>query len=166
TWLNTGDLETVELKIYDPKTDALIFRWDIDISYGWSGGDGSFWTDTEQLQYAIRKGRPGSKRSALPVPFANEARAARCYRVEQYEWALDRRHDPPKPRHNDRAQWPRRENILSEEGLMLTIDEAFRKFKSRLELNDKEQANASARQTEIREYLDTKFKIDRSFLTG
>ena len=29
---------------------------------------------------------------------------------------------------------------------MLTIDEAFRKFKSRLELNEKEQANASARQ--------------------
>ncbi len=49
---------------------------------------------------------------------------------------------------------------------MLTIDEAFRKFKSRLELNDKEQANASARQTEVREYLDTKFAIDSSFLTG
>lgn len=49
---------------------------------------------------------------------------------------------------------------------MLSIDEAFRKFKSRLELNDKEQANASARQTEVREYLNTKFAIDRSFLTG
>lgn len=55
TWLNTGDLESVELEIYDPKTDALIFRWDINISYGWSGGDGNFWTDTEQLKYAIRK---------------------------------------------------------------------------------------------------------------
>lgn len=49
---------------------------------------------------------------------------------------------------------------------MLTIDEAFRKFKSRLELNDKEQSNASARQQEVRDYLDTKFKIERSFLTG
>ncbi|MHA1559827.1 MAG: CBASS oligonucleotide cyclase [Alphaproteobacteria bacterium] len=49
---------------------------------------------------------------------------------------------------------------------MLTIDEAFRKFKSRLELNDKEQKNASARQTEVRDYLVTKFAIDRSFLTG
>lgn len=55
TWLNTGDLETVKLEIYNPKTDALILRWDIDIAYGWSGGDGSFWTDTEQLKYAIRK---------------------------------------------------------------------------------------------------------------
>jgi predicted nucleotidyltransferase len=43
---------------------------------------------------------------------------------------------------------------------MLTIDEAFRK------LNEREQTNARCRQTEVREYLDTKFKIDRSFLTG
>lgn len=49
---------------------------------------------------------------------------------------------------------------------MLTIEEAFRKFKSRLELNEREQDNARCRQTEVREYLDTKFKIDRSFLTG
>jgi len=50
--------------------------------------------------------------------------------------------------------------------MMLTIDEAFRKFKSRLELNEKETTNASNRQQEVRSYLDTKFKIDRSFLTG
>jgi SMODS-associated and fused to various effectors sensor domain/Second Messenger Oligonucleotide or Dinucleotide Synthetase domain len=50
--------------------------------------------------------------------------------------------------------------------MMLTVDEAFRKFKSRLELNDKEQKNASARQQEVRDYLDIKFRIDRSFLTG
>jgi hypothetical protein len=49
---------------------------------------------------------------------------------------------------------------------VLTIDDAFRKFKSRLELNEREQKNASARQTEVREYLETKFSIDRSFLTG
>ncbi|QKV57843.1 MAG: nucleotidyltransferase [Dechloromonas sp.] len=49
---------------------------------------------------------------------------------------------------------------------MLTIDEAFRKFKSRLELNDREQKNASARHTEVREFVRTKFAIDRDFLTG
>lgn len=49
---------------------------------------------------------------------------------------------------------------------MLTVDEAFRKFKSRLELNEKEQKNASTRHTEVRDYLATKFKVDRSFLTG
>lgn len=49
---------------------------------------------------------------------------------------------------------------------MLTIDEAFRKFKSRLELNEKEQKNASDRHTEVREYIRTEFAIDRDFLTG
>jgi len=49
---------------------------------------------------------------------------------------------------------------------MITLQDAFKKFKSRLELNDKEQANASKRQKEVREYLDSKFQIDRSFLTG
>jgi predicted nucleotidyltransferase len=49
---------------------------------------------------------------------------------------------------------------------MITLDEAFRKFKSRLELNDREQKNASSRHNEVRDYLDTKFAVDRSFLTG
>lgn len=49
---------------------------------------------------------------------------------------------------------------------MISIDDAFRKFKSRLELNDKEQANASARHKEVREYIQSKFSIDRDFLTG
>lgn len=49
---------------------------------------------------------------------------------------------------------------------MLTVDEAFRKFKSRLELNEREQRNASDRQNEVRDYLVTRFAIDRSFLTG
>lgn len=49
---------------------------------------------------------------------------------------------------------------------MLSLEEAFRKFKSRLELNTKEQDNASARQTEVRDHLVNKFAVDRSFLTG
>jgi predicted nucleotidyltransferase len=49
---------------------------------------------------------------------------------------------------------------------MITLDEAFRKFKGRLELNDREQKNATQRHTEVREYLETKFAIERSFLTG
>lgn len=54
-WLDSGHLLKVILEIYDPRTDALITRWDVDIVYTWSSGDGSFWTDTEQLRYAIRK---------------------------------------------------------------------------------------------------------------
>ena len=49
---------------------------------------------------------------------------------------------------------------------MLSIDEAFRKFKSRLELNEKEQKNATDRHTEVREFVRTKFAIDDDFLTG
>jgi hypothetical protein len=54
TWLGTQDLEKVVLEVFNPSTGALIVRWDIDIVYGWTG-DGSFWTDTEQLKYHIRK---------------------------------------------------------------------------------------------------------------
>jgi len=49
---------------------------------------------------------------------------------------------------------------------MLTIDEAFRKFKSRLELNEKEQKNAASRHKEIREHLRDRFELDDDFLTG
>ena len=49
---------------------------------------------------------------------------------------------------------------------MLTVNEAFRKFKSRLELNEREQKNASVRHNEVRDFLNTKFEVDRSFLTG
>lgn len=49
---------------------------------------------------------------------------------------------------------------------MLTIDEAFRKFKSRLELNDREQKNASDRHAEVREHMRSKFSVVNDFLTG
>jgi predicted nucleotidyltransferase len=49
---------------------------------------------------------------------------------------------------------------------MLTIDEAFRKFKSRLELNEQEQKNASSRHQEIREHLRDRFAVEDDFLTG
>lgn len=49
---------------------------------------------------------------------------------------------------------------------MITLPDAFKKFKSRLELNEKERTNASKRQQEVRGHLETAFSIDRSFLTG
>ena len=49
---------------------------------------------------------------------------------------------------------------------MLTTDEAFAKFRSRLELNDREQANASSRQREIRAHMDERFDVEHDFLTG
>lgn len=50
--------------------------------------------------------------------------------------------------------------------MMLNVDEAFRKFKSRLELNDRERQNAIKRHNEVREFIRTRFSIDRDFLTG
>lgn len=49
---------------------------------------------------------------------------------------------------------------------MLTIEEAFRRFKSRLELNEREQQNASKRHTEVREHIRSRFTIADDFLTG
>ncbi len=49
---------------------------------------------------------------------------------------------------------------------MLSTTEAFRKFRSRLELTQKEQNDASRRQQEIRGVMDEEFKIQHDFLTG
>jgi hypothetical protein len=49
---------------------------------------------------------------------------------------------------------------------MITVTEAFRKFRSRLELTQKEKDDASRRQREIRVVMNREFKIDQDFLTG
>jgi hypothetical protein len=54
TWLASQHLKAITLEVYDPNTDNLVGRWDIDIAYG-ATGDGSFWTDTDQIKYAILK---------------------------------------------------------------------------------------------------------------
>lgn len=55
TWIDSKHLESVSLEIFNPATDALITRWDISVSYTWSLSAGTFWTDTDQLKYAIKK---------------------------------------------------------------------------------------------------------------
>lgn len=49
---------------------------------------------------------------------------------------------------------------------MITIEDAFKKFRSRLELTDREQTDASERQKDIRSYLNDHFDIEHDFLTG
>ena len=49
---------------------------------------------------------------------------------------------------------------------MISWTEAFKKFKHNLELNDKEQKNASKRQKEVRGHISAAFQVDRDFLTG
>ena len=55
TWIESQHLETVTLEIYDPVTDKIINRWDVSVVYTWSADAGNFWTDTDQLKYAINK---------------------------------------------------------------------------------------------------------------
>jgi hypothetical protein len=49
---------------------------------------------------------------------------------------------------------------------MISISDAFLKFKSRLEITEREQADASRRQKRIRELLHQEFDIERDVLTG
>ena len=68
TWIESKHLETIVLEVYNPSTDALIGRWDIDIAYEWSGdGGGRFWVDTEQIKIAIKKAGiwPGSSKYSI-----------------------------------------------------------------------------------------------------
>ena len=55
-WLDTKHLEQVHLEVYDPRTDGLVGRWDLEIHYGYQG-DGAFWQDPEAIRYHIRKQR-------------------------------------------------------------------------------------------------------------
>ena len=54
-WIESRHLESVTLEIFDPKTDGLLFRWDIEVVYTWDVSAGTFWTDTDQLKWAIKK---------------------------------------------------------------------------------------------------------------
>jgi hypothetical protein len=49
---------------------------------------------------------------------------------------------------------------------MISVNDAFTKFRSRLELTQGEQDDASRRQKEIRALMDEKFAIEHDFLTG
>ncbi|MEK6281729.1 MAG: HORMA domain containing protein [Acidobacteriota bacterium] len=53
-WLETEDLEQLHLEVYNPDTDGLVGRWDLELHYGFQG-DGTFWQDPEAIKYHIRK---------------------------------------------------------------------------------------------------------------
>jgi hypothetical protein len=44
----------VVLEVYNPLTNALVTRWDIDVLYT-TVGDGALWVDTAAIRYAIAK---------------------------------------------------------------------------------------------------------------
>ena len=49
---------------------------------------------------------------------------------------------------------------------MISLDDAFKKFKSRLELNDREQQDVSRRHKKLRGYVGESFSVKRDILTG
>ena len=69
TWIVSGHLERIVLEIYDPPTGELLGRWAVEVVYAYSGDDGTFWTDTEAIRYAIKKagGHPASCRYDIKV---------------------------------------------------------------------------------------------------
>lgn len=74
-WIESGHLRTIVLEVYNPSTDAVVGRWDIHITYEWSGGDGQFWTDTEAIRFAIKKAGvlPSTARYAVIVDLKDNA---------------------------------------------------------------------------------------------
>lgn len=67
TWIESGHLERIVLEVFNPSTSSLVGRWDIEISYEWSGGDGDFWTDTEAIRFAIKKAGVAPERADYEV---------------------------------------------------------------------------------------------------
>ncbi len=54
-WMETQDLESVHLEVYDPDTDRLITRWDLNVLYEAGSEDGGFHEDPEAILSAILK---------------------------------------------------------------------------------------------------------------
>lgn len=54
TWLSSRHLQRITLEVYDPRTNGLVTRWDIDVVYS-TIGEGRLWVDTAAVRYAIAK---------------------------------------------------------------------------------------------------------------
>jgi Bacterial HORMA domain 2 len=54
TWLASRHLQRVTLEVYDPRTNNLVTRWDMDVVYS-TIGEGRLWVDTAAVRYAIVK---------------------------------------------------------------------------------------------------------------
>ena len=138
TWLRSQDLEQLHLEVYDFATGRLVGRWDFQIFYGFQG-DGAFWVDPDAIKYHIQKQGlwPGScqyrivattKPGRLDVPgwSSTTMRSTHGFVKQGIGTAIQR-------------EWTEcRHGLLEEGNVMLSTQDAFRKFRSRLELNKKE----------------------------
>lgn len=54
TWLESRHLKQIVLEVFNSKTDNLVGRWDLAIQYGYTG-DSTFWVNTDEIRYHIKK---------------------------------------------------------------------------------------------------------------
>lgn len=73
-WLRSQHLKQVTLEIFNPTSDALVSRWDLDVVYG-HGNDETFWADTDNIRYTIEKAglAPSRCKYRFIVDTANDA---------------------------------------------------------------------------------------------
>ena len=126
------------LEVFDPTLATgkdLVGRFDFVIDYGYYGdGDGELWLDPDTVSYAVRKnGSYPSRCSYRLVADTLPGEPA----VPGWSDTTFRSTDRVYPAHgrgrHRRWQSRRHARLLQEDLLMLTVDEAFRKFRSRLE---------------------------------
>lgn len=72
-WIESKHLESVSIEFFDQTTDSLITRWDIEVSYTWDASAGTFWTDTDQLRYAIKKAGVAPSQARYRVFVSNKS---------------------------------------------------------------------------------------------
>ena len=54
-WLGDRHMKSIILEVYDPKTNILITRWDMDVRYDEIDEDDVRWTDVESIRLAIQE---------------------------------------------------------------------------------------------------------------
>jgi hypothetical protein len=120
TWLDSKHLETIVLEVYNPTTDALIGRWDIDIAYDWNGDNGRFWVDTEQIKAAIKEGGSVAGREQIQDCLYEQEWASRRSWLVTHHLAFHFWNDQAEFRNHHRAQrsWCR-SKLLQKEAITM-----------------------------------------------
>ena len=67
TWLEDGHLTGMVLEICDPVENRFIRRFDIKVRYDESNRDGTFWTDVDQLERAVRNAGVAPERATYRI---------------------------------------------------------------------------------------------------
>ncbi len=136
TWIQSRDLEAVILEVFNPRTDKLIGRWDFDIFYGWTG-DGGMYVDTDEIKYHILKA--GQWPSACEYRIVVTTKKGRPD-VVGWSGATLRSTDGFVRQSLGTTidgSGLKSGNRILESSEVITVADAFKKFRSRLELTDR-----------------------------